>query len=387
MICVLELLFWCGAFLSIYSYALYPLLLKAYAARRPLAAAPQAASQAAHQQQLSVIIAVHNGGKNIADKLEDTLRLDYPNELWEIVVASDCSTDNTDEIALGYRGRGVRLIRSSERKGKEHAQLLAIKAATSPLLVFTDVATRLAPNALRLLVSSFHDPSVGAVSSEDELTSSDGEERGEGAYVRYEMSLRRLESRCAGLVGLSGSCFAVRREICTDWRIDTPSDITVALLCAQSGSRAISNGLVKGRYQDLKDGSKEFYRKKRTIIRGMTAVWELRESLNIQKYGLFAIQVWSHKIFRWLVPAGLALSFTANLLLAGTSVFYTATLVLQGTVYVAAFLGYKIEGARRLMAIRIILYFIVANLATALAGWDFLRGVRITTWNSSERSS
>ena len=308
MICVLELLFWCGTILSIYSYALYPVLLRMVVVVRPRSVA----FPTVELPRLCVIIAVHNGGKSLVEKIEDTLRLDYPRELREIVIASDCSSDDTDEIALRYRAQGVTLVRSSDRKGKEHAQLLAIKATTSPLLVFTDVATRLAPDALATLVASFHDPSVGAVSSEDELVSSSGQVRGEGAYVRYEMALRRLESRCAGLVGLSGSCFAVRRELCAHWRIDTPSDITVALLCAQSGSRAISNGLVKGRYEDLKDASKEFYRKKRTIIRGMTAVWELRESLNLRKHGLFAFQVWSHKILRWLVPLGLILSFTAN---------------------------------------------------------------------------
>jgi hypothetical protein len=300
-------------------------------------------------------------------------------------VASDCSEDATDSIVSGFAHRGVTLVRSPERKGKEHAQGLAIKTATGDILVFTDTATRLRPDAIRLLIEDFADPTVGAVSSEDELLSPEGTVRGEGAYVRYEMALRRLESRAAGLVGLSGSCFAVRKEVCARWRSDTPSDITAALLCAQTGLRAISDERVKGAYQDLKDESKEFQRKKRTIIRGMTAVWELREALNPFRYGLFSLQVWSHKILRWLVPVGLLLALGSSAVLARDSDIYRGMFALQLAGYAAAGVAYVSGSARKIMPLRIALYFLLANLATAAALWDFLRGVRIVTWNPSQR--
>jgi hypothetical protein len=376
----LEILFWTGGFIAVYSYLLYPILLRA------LQRAPSPASvSSAPLPRLTVIITARNEQKRIAEKLENTLALDYPPELLEVLVASDASTDATDDMVRGFAGRGVQLVRAPENKGKEHAQWLAIQAAQGSILVFTDTATRLRANSLRLLEEDFRDPEVGAVSSEDELIAPNGEVRGEGAYVRYEMALRRLESRAAGLVGLSGSCFAVRKSVCSRWRIDTPSDITTALLCAQAGLKAISDGRVKGSYQDLKDESQEFGRKKRTIIRGMTAVWELRESLNPFRYGLFALQVWSHKVFRWLVPLGLLLAFCANAILAHDSATYRWLFILQLTGYAAALLAHLSSAARRLMPLRIALYFLVANLATAAAIWDFLRGVRIVTWTPSQR--
>jgi hypothetical protein len=373
------ILFWTGTFITFYSYLLYPLVLSALQRRTPERA--QSGAQAA----ITVIITARNEARRIAEKLENTLALDYPRELLEIVVASDASTDATDEIVTRFSDRRVRLVRAQENKGKEHAQWLAIQTATTPLLVFTDTATRLQPDALRILAEDFNDPQVGAVSSEDELTSPNGEVRGEGAYVRYEMALRRLESHAAGLVGLSGSCFAVRRSVCERWRTDTPSDITTALLCAQAGLRAISESRVKGSYQDLKDESKEFGRKKRTIIRGMTAVWELRESLNPFRYGMFALQVWSHKVFRWLVPVGMVLAIVTSAMLARESAFYRLLFIVQVAGYAAAALAQLSLGARKLMPLRIALYFTVANLATAAAMWDFLRGVRIVTWNPSQR--
>jgi len=380
MTLVLEALFWGGAFIAVYSYLLYPLLLTLIQRR-----ASPVRDTGAGLPHITVIITARNEQARIAEKLENTLAVDYPQNLCNVLVASDASEDATDAIVNGFAARRVQLVRSAERKGKEHAQWLAIQAATGSILMFTDTATRLRPDTLRLLAEDFADPTIGAVSSEDELVSKDGSVRGEGAYVRYEMALRRLESRVAGLVGLSGSCFAVRKSVCAGWRTDTPSDITTALLCAQSGLRAISEGRVKGSYEDLKDDSKEFGRKKRTIIRGMTAVWELRESLNPFRYGLFALQVWSHKIFRWLVPVGLLLSIATSGVLASYSPFYRALLLLQVAGYLAALLAYVSGGARRLMPLRIALYFVVANIATAAATWDFLRGVRIVTWNPSQR--
>jgi hypothetical protein len=376
----LEIVFWTGSFITLYSYLIYPLLLRLLQ-RHPAPGRIEGASLPA----FTVIVTARNEARRIAEKIENTLALDYPRELVEIVVASDASTDATDEIVARYVDRRVRLVRSPENKGKEHAQWLAIQSATTPLLMFTDTATRLRSDALRLLADDFNDPRVGAVSSEDELTSPNGEVRGEGAYVRYEMALRRLESNAAGLVGLSGSCFAVRRSVCERWRTDTPSDITTALLCAQAGLRAISDARVKGAYQDLKDESKEFGRKKRTIIRGMTAVWELRESLNPFRYGLFALQVWSHKIFRWLVPVGMAMALGASAALAGESALYRFLFMMQLAGYACACIAQLSVAARKLMPLRIALYFIVANLATAAAMWDFLRGVRIVTWNPSQR--
>jgi hypothetical protein len=379
MTSALVILFWTGSFITFYSYLLYPLLLSLLQRRAPERA------QCGAPLAITVIITARNEARRIAEKLENTLALDYPRELLEIVVASDASTDATDEIVTRFSDQRVRLVRAQENKGKEHAQWLAIQTATTPLLVFTDTATRLQPDALRILAEDFNDPEVGAVSSEDELTSPNGEVRGEGAYVRYEMALRRLESHAAGLVGLSGSCFAVRRSVCERWRTDTPSDITTALLCAQAGLRAISESRVKGSYQDLKDESKEFGRKKRTIIRGMTAVWELRESLNPFRYGMFALQVWSHKVFRWLVPVGMVLAIATSAALARDSGFYRLLFLLQVAGYFAAVLAQLSLGARKLMPLRIVLYFTVANLATAAAMWDFLRGVRIVTWNPSQR--
>jgi cellulose synthase/poly-beta-1,6-N-acetylglucosamine synthase-like glycosyltransferase len=136
----------------------------------------------------------------------------------------------------------VQCLELEQRQGKETAQARAIQMASGDLLVFTDVATRIGGAGLRGMASALMLPGVGAVSSEDRCLTADGRPAGEGLYVRYEMWLRRLESRAGGLVGLSGSLFAVRRELCDEWPSDIPSDMLVRCApraggCARSASR------------------------------------------------------------------------------------------------------------------------------------------------------
>ena len=239
--------------------------------------------------KVSIIIPVYNGSNYLSEAIDSALNQTYPNI--EIIVASDASNDGTDEIVQEYAARGVSVARANERKGKEYAQLQAINKADGKILVFSDVATRIPEDALQKLSVYFRDPAVGAVSSEDRFLTRDGEVAGEGAYVRYEMWLRRLESDRAGLVGLSGSFFAARKEVCQSWDIASPSDFNTALNCASAGYVAVTAPDVHGYYQDVADKKKEYERKLRTIIRGLTALERHPEVLNPFRYGWFTFQV------------------------------------------------------------------------------------------------
>jgi cellulose synthase/poly-beta-1,6-N-acetylglucosamine synthase-like glycosyltransferase len=112
------------------------------------------------------------------------LRLDYPRDRLEIIVASDSSTDGTDAIASAYEGQGVVLVRSPARKGKENAQQYAVEIASGEVLLFSDVGTTLPRNAVATIVKNFHDPTVGCVSSVDHTVDGEGQSSGEGGYVK-----------------------------------------------------------------------------------------------------------------------------------------------------------------------------------------------------------
>lgn len=365
----------------LFSYFIYPCILTLMP-RRPTVRREECAAQAA-PKSVSLIVTAHNEAFRIAEKIENCLALDYPD--LEIIVASDASDDDTDKIVQSYRKRGVKLVRAEERKGKEYAQLKAIEVASGEILVFSDVATSIPREAIFSMVRYFDDPIVGAVSSEDRFVSRNGGIVGEGAYVRYEMWLRGLESERGGLVGLSGSFFAARRSVCDEWDVYSPSDFNTALNCVRQGLVGVTARDVLGHYQDVADESQEYRRKVRTIIRGLTALTRHPEVLNPFRYGTFSFQVFGHKVMRWLVPWFQLLLLTTSFALAGKGVVYSTALVLQLAFYGSVALGHFFPSLRTFSVIKIPYFFIQANLAVAHATGSFLSGRRMTVWAPSQR--
>jgi glycosyltransferase involved in cell wall biosynthesis len=374
----MEALFFIAAVGALYSYLLYPFLLSLLPGRVARPAPGNAA------RDVSLVIAARNEQARIAAKLEDALSAGK-GVLREIVVVSDGSDDGTDAAVGGYSDRGVRLVRQSPRRGKESAQALGLASTSGEFIVFSDVATRIAPGSFEAIAGRLAEPGVGAISSEDRFEARDGKLSGEGAYVRYEMWLRRLESDRAGLVGLSGSLFAARREVCEDWRTDVPSDFTVALNCARKGLRAVSDSRVVGVYPDLQHGADEFARKRRTVVRGMAALAAAPELLNVGRYGLFAFQVWSHKVMRWLVPWFLLVLLPVSAALADDHGVYALALLAQIAFYGLAAAGWLSPRLRELTVVRIPYYFLQVNAAILFAGLDYLRGRRVVVWEPSRR--
>lgn len=379
---MLALFFWTILVLALYSYLLYPLLLKIVVTARQQ---PQFLSIAPSQASISLIITAFNEAQRIRSKIENTLMLQTGENKLEIIVASDCSDDDTDNIVREYESRGVILVRAEQRLGKEHAQLCAIKRATGDILVFSDVATSIPEDAISTLRLYFSDPTIGSVSSEDKFISQDGTLVGEGAYVKYEMWLRRQESKLAGLVGLSGSFFAIRRELCEDWDIHSPSDFNSALNTVKAGKRSISAPDVIGIYQDLKNPQQEYARKVRTVIRGMTGLSRHAEIMNPFVYGWFGVQVISHKLFRWMTPWFLIMLFIVNAMLANESLTYFLMFLGHLGFYGCAFIAHILPQLKRFSLIRIIYFFVMANIALFEASVRFLSGERMSIWRPSAR--
>jgi glycosyltransferase involved in cell wall biosynthesis len=375
----MNTLFWVGLFGALYSYFLYPLLLLLVRRRRPAAVAPD------KLPSVTLIVTAHNEAHRISDKIENCLSLDYPRDRLEVLVASDASDDGTDEIAAEFGDRGVRVVRASERRGKEWAQMLAVGAARGEILVFSDVATMIAEDALRRLAADFADPKVGAVSSEDRFVTPDGRVVGEGLYVRYEMWLRRLESDAAGLVGLSGSFFAARKEVCQNWDVLAPSDFNTALNSVREGYIAISDPQLLGYYSSIKDESREYQRKLRTVLRGITGLMRQPSVLNPLRYGFFSVQVFSHKLMRWLVPWFLLLLLAASVGLANQHWFYALALAGQIAFYLLVIGGALSARLRQHPLVKVPYFFVQVNVAIAHAFIWFLRGKRITVWQPSKR--
>ncbi|MFW5908256.1 MAG: glycosyltransferase family 2 protein, partial [Desulfosalsimonas sp.] len=373
-----EIVFWFSILAIGYAYLGYPLILYGLLFFRR----KEVQRDIHYRPHASLVITVHNEQDRLQKKIDNTLALDYPRDKLEIIFASDASTDRTDEIIQSYTG--FKLVRSPERKGKEYAQKCAVDQATGEILVFTDVATMLEPNGLKTIIANFADPSVGCVSSEDRFVDNQGRISGEGAYVRYEMFLRVMESKVHSLVGLSGSFFAARREVCKDWAVDLQSDFNTLLNSLKQGLRGVSDPQALGYYQNISDEKKEFNRKVRTVLRGLSVLMRNLRFFNPIKYGLFSWQLFSHKLCRWLVPVFLMLALASNIYLLQISNFYVFLLGVQIVFYLLAltclFLEPKSSLSPVLNGLKIPYYFLVVNAAILVAWIKYFKGERAVYW-------
>jgi glycosyltransferase involved in cell wall biosynthesis len=364
----------------VYAYAGYPLLLGLFSLFRK-----RAVRKAAIYPTVSFIITAFNEEGRIAEKLENTCTLDYPKDRLDIVVASDCSTDGTDDIVRSFHASGVRLARLPEKGGKEAAQQFAVGSTTGEILVFSDVATRLPPDGIGTIVRNFADPTVGCVSSVDRFVDEDGRVSGEGAYVAYEMLLRRLETQVNSLVGLSGSFFAARREVCRDWAVDLQSDFNTLLNSIRVGLRGVSDPESVGYYKNLVDERREYERKVRTVVRGISVFMRSLALLNPFKYHLFAWQLLSHKLCRWMVPFALIVALVANGILALSPGFYRTLFGAQMVFYGLAALYIWSQRMPKIAVFRLPSFFVMVNLSILDAWVRYLRGDRILSWDPSKR--
>ncbi|HEX9658562.1 MAG TPA: glycosyltransferase family 2 protein [Bacteroidota bacterium] len=375
-----EMLLIGSVFLIFFSYFGYPLTLLLVGWVRG-----SEVKRAEFYPSVTFIVTVHNEETRIKEKLGNTLSLDYPRAKLQVLVASDGSTDRTNEIVRGYCAQGIELLDMPDRMGKEYAQKAAVESATGDIIVFSDVATTMEIAGLRQLVSGFADPTVGCVSSEDRLVGRDGKPSGEGLYVRYEMWLRSLESRAGSLVGLSGSLFAAKKEVCDDFSGEMQSDFRTVLNSVKVGLRGVSDPLAVGIYQDSGDQKREWDRKIRTVVRGLTVFFRHVELLNIFRYGLFSYQLFCHKLLRWLVPFFLIVAFVSNLVLLHDSLVYSALLLLQLLCYGCGVLGLLRPKMQDMIFVRISVYFLAVNTSILISWWRYLSGQRIVTWAPTRR--
>jgi len=373
-------IFWFSSFLVFFTYFGYPLTLVFLAKSNSKNVKKKTISPS-----LTLIITACNEEKRIREKLENTLLLDYPSNRLQVIVASDGSTDATNDIVNEYAEHGFELLALSERQGKENAQKEAVSHATGDVIVFSDVATRIDSHGLKAIAANFADSTVGCVSSVDKVLGKDGQPCGEGAYVRYEMWLRELEAKVSSLVGLSGSFFAARKEVCQDFSGEMQSDFRTVLNSMKLGLRGVSDADAVGYYPDVADNKKEFSRKVRTVLRGMTVFFKNLEFLNISHYGLFSYQYFCHKLLRWLVPFFLLLALVANISMAFSSLFYAVILLLHLGFYGLAGYGLIKPEATDRTIVKIPLYFLTVNAAILVSWYKYITGNRMVMWTPSSR--
>ncbi|MFI5459061.1 MAG: glycosyltransferase family 2 protein [Isosphaerales bacterium] len=380
----MPILFWTLVGAVLWTYAGYPCLLAILALvhRRRLVDAPI-------EPTVTVIISAYNEQKHIAHKLTTTLELDYPKEKLEVIVASDCSTDQTNAIVEQFRDHGVKLVILPQRWGKTTAQNTAVQQATGEILVFTDATTILRTDAIRILVQGFADPRVGCIDAPHKSVSHAGTVVGRGgrAYRGYESKIKELEARVNSLIGVTGCLYAVRRSLYEPIDPELISDFIIASKIYSKGYISISSRGIDTQEIAHEDASKEFEMRVRIVIRSIHGLVREARMLNPFRYGFFSFQLLSHKVMRYLVPEFLLGTLFLSLALARSDSSWAGIYGLlfagQLALYFAALLGwlsllFKIP----VPFLHIPFYFVISNLAALWGFLKYLRGERNITWTT-----
>jgi len=336
------------------------------------------------EPKVTFLITAYNEEKNIRRKLEEVLELDYPRDRMEILVASDGSTDGTDEIVREFSDRDVMLKRVEGRRGKTAAQNEAVKIATGEVIVFSDATTTYRKDAIRKIVRNYHDPDVGAVSGRYEYVNPSGAPVGTGTIIfwKYENYIKSMQTRIKTITGCCGCIYSVRRDAYVPLAPDIISDLVEPLKIVENGYRVVFEAEAVAYETTTERPSEEFSMRIRVINRAMRGIWSVRALLNPLRHPFVSFQLLSHKVLRWMVPFFLLILLVSNFMLLGDP-FFNAVFAAQAACYGAALAGLALGFfGIKIRPLAIPLYFCVVNTASLIAFFKTLAGKNTVVWET-----
>lgn len=385
---MLVLFFLCGVILLFYTYLGYPLfffvLNKLFYSN-----SDRPHSENYYKPSVSILVAAYNEEKVIQEKIENCSRLDYPQDLLNIWIASDGSVDKTNEIVNTYSGKDARIhLLEFSRTGKSGILNKAMTSIKSDIVVFSDANTLYANDVLNKLVMHFSDKMVGCVCGRliyrnpGEVISG----KGESFYWRYETALKKLESTSGYVAGANGAIYAIRRELFEPLPSKTINDdFMISMQIVKKGYKCLyeENAIA---YEDVAPTMEsEFNRHVRDGAGHYLAIYPLLGLLN-PFLGMRSLIYWSHRFLRWAAPFILILLFIANGFLL-ERVFYKGLFILHVGFYLLAIVGLMSIKSKRLPFFMYIpFYFCNLNLALLVGFINVVTGRQKTTWERTERT-
>jgi len=370
-----AILFWSCAGLIAYTHVGYPVVLwllnKSGIARAP--ALPGEPSTAL--PMVSLIVAAYDEEDVIAEKVANALALDWPRDRLEVIVASDGSADSTVERA---REAGADVVLDLPRGGKLAAQNAAAERASGEILAFSDANSAWEPDALKRLLEPFADPNVGYACGQVRFVDEGGDNL-EGAYWRYEMAVRGMESALAGVTAGNGAIYAVRASAYIPLSPSGSHDLSFPFALAKRRLRSLYVALARAEERMVPTLGGELARKRRMMV----GLWDIVVGEGMLRPGgytpLYAFELFSHRLLRYLTPFLHLGALAANLVLLGQGLVYSVTLALQAALLIGAILGRWVPVA----PLRVARYYVMTTASIALGLWDRLRRGSPGTWEKA----
>ncbi|WP_375285650.1 glycosyltransferase [Sphingomonas sp.] len=253
---------------------------------------------------VAVVICAHNEAGRIGAKL-DSVRaaVDAGGVLARIIVADDGSTDDT--AAEAERRAGVEVIRLP-RGGKAAALNRATPRTADAILVMTDADPLFDAATLPALLAPFADPDVGAVAGRVETLRGKARLAGfDRLFRRYESAVRQAESDLFGSVSADGGLYAIRAPLMPLVPADVTDDFYISTAAVAAGYRIAYADDARAFEHSISGEKRNFRRRVRITVRGLTALWSRRALMNPGRTGWYAPALLLHKVVRRLAPLAL----------------------------------------------------------------------------------
>ncbi|KTG11070.1 glycosyl transferase [Haloprofundus marisrubri] len=338
--------------------------------------------------KVALIIAAYNEEAVIADKLENSLELDYPDEKLDIVVFSDASSDRTDDIVRSYADQGVRLERIEGRVGKTACQNAVAERVDAEVLVFSDANSMYEPDAVRKLVSSMG-PEVGCVVGELRLSRETDDVEGESIWWQYTRFIKEYESKLGSVVKGNGAIYAIRSEAYVPLPADAISDFAEPLSIRSEGWRVVYEPDAIAREHTARSVDAELRRKVRITTRSWHTVAQYLHLLNPLRYGFFSVKFASDTVLWWSTPMLSAVAFVAlgALVTLTGSFLYLVPFSASVGFLLLGLVGYLLEDGRRKVPnlFHVPYYFLVGNYSLLVGAWNFVNSRNVVTWETANK--
>jgi len=339
---------------------------------------------------VALVISCYNEEGVIREKLQNVLELDYPQDLLQIIVVSDGSDDGTDEAVKEFEGKGILLIRQEGRLGKTMGINLAMEHIDAEITVFSDANAMYASDAISKLVRNFADLDVGYVVGAALYTDgNDGASaRNENLYWRYELAIKAMESRLHSVVGGDGAIYAIRTKLWEPLQQQDINDFVNPLQIIAKGYRGVFDADARCFEETAGDFDREVARKERIVNRSIRGLMRVGRVMNPAKTGIFAFEVISHKLLRWLIPLFLLVGVAGSIILAFAG-FCLFQLITAGTLLILALtlLGHLSSNRNQLPAwIATPYYFVMVNGYAVKGIVRAVQGQTQVTWNSARNT-
>lgn len=382
-----KLIFWFSLILFLYGIAGFPLTLYIISALRRRRNGKKQVTCPEHQAseykpRVSFVIAAYNEEESIRNKIENCFSQDYPPNKLEVIVGSDASEDDTDNILEDLKPLGLKLFRNRVRTGKIGILNKCIPEASGELIILTDANVFLKQDCVSRLVRHFSSPSIGAVCGNQLVEKNDNEaSHGEDAYWEYDKLIKKWEMSLGSIVSTDGSIYALRKSLFAGIPEGVMDDLAISFEVIKRGGRIIYDETAIAVEKGVEKSSQEYQRRVRIVQMSLKGIWLYKYLLNPFRFGSYSFILFCHKVLRRLQPVFLLLFLMASFSMATHNVFHSFVVSIEILFLVIAVVGPSLHkhnvGSGFLL---LPYYFLLGNFGTLVGLILFIIGRERTAW-------